>query len=122
MWEPLVEDGREIGEVHLLVQAEGGPVAGLWRVEGAEGEAFPYRVTGSDSFHVIEGEAELETPGRREDRTRRWGHLFVPGRIHRHMAESGAVLEVLRHRLTSINAVHESVRAAVALPASGPRR
>jgi uncharacterized cupin superfamily protein len=60
-WEPLLEDGREIGEVHLLVRAEGGPVAGLWRVGAQEGEAFPYRVTGSDSFHVIEGEAELET-------------------------------------------------------------
>jgi uncharacterized cupin superfamily protein len=51
-----------MGEVHFLVQAEDGPVAGLWRIGAQEGEEFPYRVTGSDSFHVIEGEAELETP------------------------------------------------------------
>jgi uncharacterized cupin superfamily protein len=58
-WEPLVEDGREIGEIHWLLQTPGGPVAGLWRIGT---EDFPYHVTGSDIFHVIEGDAELETP------------------------------------------------------------
>ena len=61
-WEPLIEDGREMGQVHWLVQAEGRPVAGLWRVGAEEGAELPYRVTGSDTFHVIEGEAELEAP------------------------------------------------------------
>jgi uncharacterized cupin superfamily protein len=61
-WEPLIEDGKEIGEVHWLVQAEGRPAVGLWRYEPEEGSEFPYVVTGSDAFHVIRGEAELETP------------------------------------------------------------
>lgn len=61
-WEPLVEDGREMGQVHWLLQAEKGPVAELWGAGTEEGAELPYRVTGSDSFHVIEGEAELETP------------------------------------------------------------
>jgi uncharacterized cupin superfamily protein len=61
-WEPLVEDGRNIGEIHWLLQSENGPVAGLWRTGPQEGEEFPYRVTGTDSFHVIEGKDELETP------------------------------------------------------------
>ncbi len=61
-WEPLIEDGRELGEVHWLRQGEGGPVAGLWRVSVEEGAEIPYKVTGTDSFHVIKGEAELETP------------------------------------------------------------
>jgi uncharacterized cupin superfamily protein len=61
-WEPLIEDGEQIGEVHWLVQAEGRPVAGMWRDEPEEGAELPYKVTGSDAFHVIRGEAELETP------------------------------------------------------------
>lgn len=61
-WEPLIEDGAEIGQVHWLVQAEGRPVAGLWRHEPEEGTGFPCRVTGSDAFYVVRGEAELETP------------------------------------------------------------
>ena len=61
-WEPLIEDGRKLGETHLLRQEEGGPVVGLWRISVEDGAEFPYNVTGTDSFHVIEGEAELETP------------------------------------------------------------
>ena len=62
-WEPLIEDGREFGQVHWLCrEGEGGPLAGLWRVSPEEGE-FPYRaILGVDNFHVIQGEAELETP------------------------------------------------------------
>src|SRR4051812_29015718 len=61
-WEPLIEDGQKLGETHLLRQEEGGPVVGLWRISVEEGAEIPYNVTGIDSFHVIEGEAELETP------------------------------------------------------------
>ena len=61
-WEPLVEDGREMGQVHWSVQAEGPPVVRLWRVGTEEGAELLSRVTGSDTFRVIEGEAELETP------------------------------------------------------------
>ena len=61
-WEPLIEDSEKIGQVHWLAQAEGRPVAGLWRDDPEEGAELPYRVTGSDTFHVIHGEAELETP------------------------------------------------------------
>ena len=61
-WEPLMEDGREIGQVHWLTQPEPGPASGLWRIGTAEGAEIPYKVTGTDTFHVIEGEAELETP------------------------------------------------------------
>jgi hypothetical protein len=34
----------------------------VWKVDTEEGAEMPYHVTGTDSFHVIEGEAELETP------------------------------------------------------------
>ena len=62
-WEQVVEDGRKMGQVHWLLQAENGTLAGLWKIDAEEGAEIPYRVTtGSDSFHVIEGEAELETP------------------------------------------------------------
>ncbi|MFI1468916.1 hypothetical protein [Streptomyces wuyuanensis] len=61
-WEQVVEDGRRMGQVDWLLQSESGPVAGLWKVDTAKGAELPYRVTGSDSFHVIEGEAELESP------------------------------------------------------------
>ena len=62
-WEQLVEDGRKMGQVHLLFQSEEGPAAGLWKIDTEEGAEMPYRVTTSfDSFHVIEGEGELETP------------------------------------------------------------
>ena len=59
-WETLIVDGRETGEVHWLRgEGEPAPTAGLWRI-GVDD--FPYNVHGSDTFHVIEGEAELETP------------------------------------------------------------
>ena len=61
-WEPLIEDGRRMGEVHWLLQGEGGPVAGLWRISAEEGAEMPYKVTGTDTFHVIQGDAELQTP------------------------------------------------------------
>ena len=61
-WEQLVEDGRKVGQVHWLLQSEKGPVAEFGKVDTEEGAELPYRVTGTDSFHVIEGEAELETP------------------------------------------------------------
>ncbi len=61
-WEPLVEEGREIGQVHWLRgEAEGLPLTGLWKISPEEGE-FPYKAMfGVDNFHVIQGEAELET-------------------------------------------------------------
>jgi uncharacterized cupin superfamily protein len=61
-WEPLIEEGRETGQVHWLRrEGEGGPMAGLWRISAEEGAEFPYRANGIDNFHVIEGEAEMET-------------------------------------------------------------
>jgi hypothetical protein len=67
----------------------------------------PARVTGTDSFHVIEGEADLEPPTPRRSSLSP-GHLRVPGRVHRHLADPLAVLEVLRDRLTtqSVHALH----------------
>ena len=35
---------------------------GLWRIGPDNGAHFPYNVHGSDTFQIIEGEAELETP------------------------------------------------------------
>ena len=62
-WEQLVEDGRKMGQVHWLLQSEKGAVAGLWKIDTEEGAEIPYRVTtNTDSFHVIEGEGEMETP------------------------------------------------------------
>ncbi|MFD4935292.1 hypothetical protein [Streptomyces virginiae] len=61
-WEPYFEDGRETGEIHWLVQAEEGQVSGLWRIGPVEGAEFPYKPAATDTFHVIEGGAELETP------------------------------------------------------------
>jgi uncharacterized cupin superfamily protein len=62
-WEPLIEDGRETGQIHWLRrEGEGGPLAGLWRVSAERGAEIAYRADGIDTFHVIEGEAELETP------------------------------------------------------------
>ncbi|MFF1496601.1 cupin domain-containing protein [Streptomyces sp. NPDC058304] len=61
-WETYVEDGRKTGEIHWLVQAEEGQLAGLWRIDPAEGAEIPYKPAATDTFHVIEGEAELETP------------------------------------------------------------
>ncbi|WP_369780170.1 cupin domain-containing protein [Streptomyces sp. R33] len=61
-WEPHVEDGRATGEVHWLVQSEDGTMSGLWRIGLEEGAEFPYKPEASDTFHAIEGEAELETP------------------------------------------------------------
>ncbi|UNK45469.1 hypothetical protein [Arthrobacter sulfonylureivorans] len=38
------------------------PLSGLWRIGSENGAEVPYNVHDSDSFHVIEDEAELETP------------------------------------------------------------
>nr|WSW48676.1 cupin domain-containing protein [Streptomyces sp. NBC_01001] len=61
-WEPLLEDGQEKGQVHWLVRAEGGQQAGFWRIGPEEGAEITYNVVGTDTFHVVQGEAELETP------------------------------------------------------------
>ena len=62
-WEQLIEDGRKMGQVHWLFQSENGPLAGLWKIDTVEGAEIPYRVTTNfDSFHVIEGDGEMETP------------------------------------------------------------
>lgn len=62
-WVPFVEDGHEIGEVHWLVQqarADGVLAAGLWRIDPESGAELPYAVHGSETIHVLEGEAVLE--------------------------------------------------------------
>ena len=63
-WEPFVVQGQALGEVHWLVQAQrpqGVLAAGIWRIGPEEGAELPYGVTGSETIHVLEGEAELET-------------------------------------------------------------
>ena len=65
-WEPFEPaPGVRIGEVHWLTvneRANGRLAAGLWRIGPDEGAEIPYAVAGSETFHVLEGEAELETP------------------------------------------------------------
>lgn len=79
-WEQVVEDGRKMGRVHWLLQSENGPVAGLWKIDTEEGAEIPYRVTtGSDSFHVIEGEADLETPDGEKIQLTAGGIYSFPG-------------------------------------------
>lgn len=79
-WEQVVEDGRKMGQVHWLLQSENGPVAGLWKIDTEEGAEIPYRVTtGSDSFHVIEGEADLETPDGEKIQLTAGGIYSFPG-------------------------------------------
>lgn len=36
-------------------------MSGLWRIGPVEGAKFPYKPAATDTFHVIEDEAELET-------------------------------------------------------------
>ena len=64
-WEPFVVQGREIGEVHWLVQnsrPHGVLAAGMWLIHAEGGVELPYAVAGSETFQVLEGDAELETP------------------------------------------------------------
>jgi uncharacterized protein len=65
-WEPFVPaPGVTVGEVHWLTVTErpnGTLAAGLWRIGPEEGAEIPYAVAGSETLHVLEGEAELETP------------------------------------------------------------
>lgn len=64
-WEPFVEGGRQIGEVHWLAvheRPEGTVATGLWRIDAESGAEIPYAVTGSETFHVLEGQAVLEPP------------------------------------------------------------
>jgi uncharacterized cupin superfamily protein len=62
-WEPFLEDGNQLGEVHWLCQREdetGVLLAGLWRHRPDEHpDGMPYRVMGSETFHVLEGSCEL---------------------------------------------------------------
>ncbi|SNS23709.1 Monoamine oxidase [Geodermatophilus saharensis] len=63
-WEPFVVQGQKLGEVHWLVQSQrpqGVLAAGIWRIGPVEGAELPYAVAGSETIHVLEGEAELET-------------------------------------------------------------
>ena len=57
-WEPFEPaPGVTVGQVHWLT-----PVSGLWRIGPEEGAEIPYAAQGGETFHVLEGEAELETP------------------------------------------------------------
>jgi uncharacterized cupin superfamily protein len=62
-WEPHLIEGEESGQVALLRQTEeerGMVVAGLWKhTSGENPNGIPFNVAGSESFHVINGEAEL---------------------------------------------------------------
>ena len=62
-WEPFVHDGHHVGEVRWIAQEARphGPLAvGLWRIDPDAGAELPYTVAGSETIHVLEGEAELE--------------------------------------------------------------
>ena len=62
-WEPFVHDGHTVGEVRWIAQEARphGPLAvGLWRIDPDAGAELPYAVAGSETIHVLEGEAELE--------------------------------------------------------------
>jgi uncharacterized cupin superfamily protein len=62
-WEPFLEGEEQIGEVDWLCQREdetGALFAGLWRHRPEEHpDGVPYRVAGSETFHVLEGACEL---------------------------------------------------------------
>jgi uncharacterized cupin superfamily protein len=63
VWEPFVLDGQQVGEVRWIAQdvRPQGPLAvGLWRIDPEAGADLPYAVAGSETIHVLEGEAELE--------------------------------------------------------------
>ena len=62
-WEPFVVAGQEVGEVRWIAQdarPEGLLAVGLWRIDPEAGAELPYSVAGSETIHVLEGEAELE--------------------------------------------------------------
>ena len=62
-WEPFVHDGQTVGEVRWIAQQARphGPLAvGLWRIDPEAGADLPYAVAGSETIHVLEGEADLE--------------------------------------------------------------
>lgn len=62
-WEPFVHDGHHVGEVRWIARETRphGPLAvGLWRIDPDAGAELPYAVAGSETIHVLEGEAELE--------------------------------------------------------------
>jgi uncharacterized cupin superfamily protein len=62
-WEPFVHDGHVVGEVRWIAQEARphGPLAvGLWRIDPEAGAELPYSVAGSETIHVLEGEADLE--------------------------------------------------------------
>lgn len=64
-WEPFVPGDSAIGEVHWLVQEarpHGVLAAGLWRIDPESGAELPYFVSGSETIHVLEGEAALDLP------------------------------------------------------------
>ena len=64
-WEPFIEDGHTAGEVLWLAQEAreyGVLAAGLWRIDPVSGAELPYAVHGSETIHVLEGEAVLDLP------------------------------------------------------------
>jgi uncharacterized cupin superfamily protein len=64
-WEPFVHEGQVVGEVSWIAQEDRpqGPLAvGLWRIDSESGAELPYAVAGSETIHVLEGEADLEQP------------------------------------------------------------
>lgn len=64
-----------------------------------ERRRVPYNVHDSDSFRVIEGEAELETPDGGKIMLVAGGCLLLHGRVHGHLAGPVALPEVLRRGL-----------------------
>lgn len=65
-WEPLIEDGVRMGEVHMFLQderAERPLLGGLWRIGPDEGTALPYKVAGMEVVHVLEGRLRIDTAG-----------------------------------------------------------
>jgi uncharacterized cupin superfamily protein len=64
-WEPFVHEGEVVGEVYWIAQEDrpqGSLAVGLWRIDPESGAELPYSVAGSETIHVLEGEADLEQP------------------------------------------------------------
>ncbi|MFD8985980.1 hypothetical protein [Streptomyces sp. NPDC059564] len=63
-----------------------------------EGPDFPYKPAATDTFHVIEGEAELVTPDGEKIEIIAGG-IYSSRRVHGHLENPVAVHEVFRRGL-----------------------
>lgn len=66
-YEPFLEDGQQLGEVHWLRQSsdvEAVHLAGVWRISPEEApESFEYPFETEETIHVLEGSVTIDIPG-----------------------------------------------------------